>query len=582
MLPVCPTGSACDAPPVGFPERCKGPHAAADRRSSLPAARPGKRPADRPSAPSTFRCRGGGTHPGVLGCFEHDSSDRLSPDLLLRVLREAGILPDDPRIAETISNLDRMGSGSAQLPAQPLLLTAEEFSAVTQFNRGLIERAARGELAVPDFPALVDDLQRIHQEVRADRRGAVAAYIPQLARVDADQFAISVCTVDGQRFSIGDADVNFCLQSVSKTVSYCLTLEEHGPDTVHRHVGREPSGQGFNELTFNKAGLPHNPMINAGAIMSCALIRRGLDAADRFDYVAETWKRLAGGRSVGFNNSVYLSERSTADRNFALGYSMRERGAFPPGTDLLATLEFYFQCCSIEVDAQQLAVAAASLANAGVCPLTEDPVFSARTVRHCLSLMSSCGLYDFSGEFAFTIGLPAKSGVSGALMLVVPQLMGIAIWSPRLDAQGNSVRGIEVCRRLVDCYNIHTYDLLTGLGPGAGAGAGAGAGKRDPRLKRQQSAIEGIVGLCFAASQGDLNEIRRLAACNVPLGATDYDGRTALHLAAAEGHRETVEFLLSAGVDPKPVDRWGGTPLDDANRAGHRHLARLLADAARL
>ncbi|MGW2597925.1 glutaminase A [Streptomyces klenkii] len=522
--------------------------------------------------PSAFRCRGGGTHAGVLSCFEQDSSGRLSPDLLLEVLCEAGILPDDPRIAETIANLDR--AGSAQPPAEPLLLTAEEFSAATRLNRGLIERAARGELAVPDFPALVDDLQRIYQEVRADRRGAVAAYIPQLARVAADQFAISVCTVDGQRFSIGDAGVKFCLQSVSKTVSYCITLEEHGPDTVHRYVGREPSGQGFNELTFNKAGLPHNPMINAGAIMSCALIRRGLDAADRFDYVAETWKRLAGGRSVGFNNSVYLSERNTADRNFALGYSMRERGAFPSGTDLLATLEFYFQCCSIEVDAQQLAVAAASLANAGVCPLTEDPVFSAQTVRHCLSLMSSCGMYDFSGEFAFTIGLPAKSGVSGALMLVVPQLMGIAIWSPRLDAQGNSVRGIEVCRRLVDCYNIHTYDLLTGTG--------AGTGKRDPRLKRQQSAIEGIVGLCLAASRGDLSEIRRLAACNVPLGATDYDGRTALHLAASEGHRDTVEFLLSVGVDPKPVDRWGGTPLDDANRAGHRQVARLLADAAGL
>lgn len=538
----------------------------------MPAAKRGKRTAASSASRAAVR-QGGGPHvphANVLGCFEQGSSGRLSPDRLLKMLREAGILPDDPRIAETVANLERVLPALSQ--AEPLLLTVAEFATATQRNRGIIERAVLGELAIPDFPALVGDLHRIHREVGTDRSGAVAEYIPQLARVDPDQFAISVCTVDGQRFSIGDADVNFCLQSVSKTVSYCLTLEEHGPDTVHRHMGREPSGQGFNELTFNKSGLPHNPMINAGAIMSCALIQRGLDAADRFDFVAETWKRLAGGRSVGFNNSVYLSERNSADRNFALGYSMRERGAFPPGTDLLATLEFYIQCCSIEVNAQQLAIAAASLANAGVCPLTEDPVFSAQTVRHCLSLMSSCGMYDFSGEFAFTIGLPAKSGVSGALMLVVPQLMGIAIWSPRLDAHGNSVRGIEVCRRLVDCYNVHTYDLLTGTG--------AETGKRDPRLKRHQSATEGIVGLCFAASRGDLNEIRRLAACNIPLDAADYDGRTALHLAAAEGHRDAVEFLLSRGVDPMPVDRWGGTPLDDANRSGHRQLAQLLADAA--
>ncbi|MFF4159268.1 glutaminase A [Streptomyces sp. NPDC001678] len=534
----------------------------------MPAAKSGKR-APALSRPPGAAGRTGTADADVLGCLAQDPSGSLSPDRLLSMLHEAGILRDDPRIAETVAHLNRVRPES---PATgPLLLTAEEFGAATQHNRGIIERAACGELVVPDFPALVSDLRRIYEEVRADRSGSVAAYIPQLARVAPDQFAISVCTVDGQRFSIGDAGVNFCLQSVSKTVGYCLTLEEHGPDTVHRHVGREPSGQGFNELTFNKAGLPHNPMINAGAIMSCALIQRGLDAADRFDFVAETWKRLAGGRSVGFNNSVYLSERSTADRNFALGYSMRERGAFPPGTDLLATLEFYIQCCSIEVDAQRLAIAAASLANAGVCPLTEDPVFSAQTVRHCLSLMSSCGMYDFSGEFAFTIGLPAKSGVSGALMLVVPQLMGIAIWSPRLDGHGNSVRGIEVCRRLVDRYNVHTYDLLTGSGPETG--------KRDPRLKRHQSVTEGIVGLCFAASRGDVNEIRRLAACNVPLGAADYDGRTALHLAAAEGHRDTVEYLLSKGVDPRPVDRWGGTPLDDAERSGHRELARLLAEA---
>src|SRR3974390_2745752 len=192
-----------------------------------------------------------------------------------------------------------------------------------------------------------------------------------------------------------------------------------------------------------------------------------------------TWPRRAGGARPGFNNAVYLSERATADRNFALGYSMREAGAFRPGTDLLTTLEFYFQGCSIEVDAQMLAGGGAALANAGVCPLTKDPVFTPGTVQSCLSLMSSCGMYDFSGEFAFTIGLPAKSGVSGALMLLLPGLMGICVWSPRLDEHGNSVRGIEFCRKLAAEYNVHAFDsLVTGRGRTA---------KRDPPRRKNYS-----------------------------------------------------------------------------------------------
>jgi hypothetical protein len=192
----------------------------------------------------------------------------------------------------------------------------------------------------------------MYAELLPVRSRAVADYIPQLRRVDPEQLAIAVCTVDGQRFCVGDATIAFCLQSVSKTVSYCLALEQHGVDEVHRHVGREPSGRSFNELALNPQGLPHNPMVNAGAIMTCSLIRPEEDIADRFDHVAATWRRLTGGGRIGFSNAVYLSERQTADRNFALGYSMRERRAFRPGTDLVQTLEFYFQCCSIEVDAQ--------------------------------------------------------------------------------------------------------------------------------------------------------------------------------------------------------------------------------------
>jgi len=367
---------------------------------------------------------------------------------------------------------------------------------------------------------------------------------------------------------MGDAATAFCLQSVSKTVSYCLALDEHGTEAVHQHVGREPSGRSFNELALNPQGLPHNPMVNAGAIMCCSLIRPEADIADRFDLVAATWQRLAGGRRPGFNNAVYLSERQTADRNFALGYSMRESGAFRPGTDLVAALEFYFQACSIEVDAQMLAIAAASLANAGICPLTEDPVFTPGTVQSCLSMMSSCGMYDFSGEFAFTIGLPAKSGVSGAVMLVIPGLMGIAVWSPRLDELGNSVRGIEFCRKLVAEYNVHGFDsLVTGRGQTA---------KRDPRRKKNQAQTEAVVALTWAASQGDLDEVRALIATGVQPGTADYDGRTPLHLAAAEGQTEIVRYLLAAGADPRPVDRWGGSPQSDAETGGHTEIAALL------
>jgi glutaminase len=219
-----------------------------------------------------------------------------------------------------------------------------------------------------------------------------------------------------------------------------------------------------------------------------------------------------------------------------------------------------------------LAVAAASLANAGVCPLTEDPVFSAATVQSCLSLMSSCGMYDFSGEFAFTIGLPAKSGVSGAIMLVVPGLMGLCVWSPRLDEHGNSVRGIEFCRKLVAEYNVHVFDSLH-AGPGRTA-------KRDPRRKKNQTQIEAVVALTWAASQGDLTEVRALIAAGVDPGTADYDGRTPLHLAAAEGHLDVVRYLLAVGTEPQPVDRWGGTPLSDAERNGHTQIVELIRQAA--
>jgi glutaminase len=494
--------------------------------------------------------------------FSADAGSRIPEAAVAGRLREAGISETDPRIVEVWAALRR----GTDMKAQPGI-DLERFTELCKMGGSVLVKAIRGDFVIPDFGPFQREISRIYEDLKRVRAGHVADYIPQLGRVDPERLGIALCTVDGQRFAVGDADTAFPVQSMCKPINYCLVLEEHGTERVHRHVGREPSGRGFSELTLNNEGLPHNPMINSGAIMCCSMLRSDLDMADRFDHVAHTWRKLSGEGAVGFNNAVYLSERRTADRNFALGYFMREKKSFPAGTDLTETLEFYFQCCSVELDARALSVVAATLAQYGVNPLTGERIFSQDTVRKCLSLMSSCGMYDYSGEFAFTIGLPAKSGVSGGLMIVVPGVMGVCVWSPRLDALGNSVRGVEFCKELVSRYNFHMYDSST---------PGEECGKHDPRRGRTEEQMASTMRLLWAASQGDVDEVQVVLATGNDPNAADYDKRTALHLAASEGLADMVRFLLDHGADPEAKDRWGGTPLSDAKRSGHDHVVALL------
>ncbi|MEE2743034.1 MAG: glutaminase, partial [Bdellovibrionota bacterium] len=235
-------------------------------------------------------------------------------------------------------------------------------------------------------------------------------------------------------------------------------------------------------------------------------------------------------------------------------------------TKLIETLEFYFQCCSIELTAEAMAVVSATLANSGICPVTQDKLFNPDTVKNCLSLMASCGMYDFSGEFAFTMGLPAKSGVGGGLMIVVPNLMGICVWSPPLDSMGNSVRGIDVCEKLVEKFNFHNFDSLI---------AGHSE-KLDPRVNFNQASTDDIQSLLWASSKGSLREVQALVARGFDVNQADYDGRTALHLATSEGHFEMVQYLLAHNADAFAKDRWGGTPLSDAERVGNKEILDLL------
>jgi glutaminase len=495
-------------------------------------------------------------------------NDAVEWAALPRALRQAGLRLDDPRLSDSLKRLETVHPPEV-VDRKPL--TYDEFVNVVKPNILVIERALQQSLVIPSFDAFTREIDEIVEQTRTNRRGQVANYIPQLGRVDPEQYGVSLCTIDGQRHSVGDAAAPFCTQSSCKPINYCLALEEHGEEAVHRHIGCEPSGHSFNELTLNQKRRPHNPMINAGAIMSCSLIKPDLAVADRFDYVLDMWAKLAGGKRPGFSNPTYLSERRTADRNFALGYFMREHGAFPEGTDLVDVLEFYFQCCSLEVTTDTMSIVAATMANGGVCPVTGLRVFRPDTVQKCLSLMYSCGMYDFSGEWAFRVGLPAKSGVSGVIMVVVPNVLGLCTFSPRLDELGNSVRGIEFCRQLVASYNFHNYDNL----------AGGIHGKKDPRLGRDHVRRTLLVDLCWAASEGDLTGIRRLVVQGVDLSEADYDGRTALHLAASEGRDHVVEYFIEQGIELSPVDRWGNTPLDDARRGGHAKVVSLLGDTGR-
>eukprot|EP01083_Nonionella_stella_P081494 224534_1 len=497
---------------------------------------------------------------------------------LLGRLSEIGLKQNDVRLKSTIQVLNESYGGLTGT------LSMEEFEDVMSTAPRLLHRALSGKMIIPDFKEFCDELLEIYEIVQENTEGNNAAYIPELAAVDPEHFALSVCTVDGQQWSYGDSDIPFCIESCMKPIAYLMACEELGIDVVHEHMGREPSGQDFNELILKSMSdhgrrIPHNPMINAGAIMSCALIRQNDTRANRFNAVIEMWKRLCGTSKIGFQNSVYLSERDTADRNFCLGYMMNEYDSFPPNTDLIKTLEFYLQCCSIEVNSQMTSVLAATLANGGTCPITDDRVFQSDMVRNCLSLLLSCGMYNYSGEWAFSVGLPAKSGVSGCVFLIVPNVLGMCIWSPRLDDNGNSVRGVDFAKRLVERFNFHNYDNLRGV---VGSGPGKG-GKRDPTMKVGASKQADLIALLFAASEGDLHEIKRLCAQGVDMFIEDYDARTALHLAASEGHFAIVKFISTksdgsnySSSTLSARDRWNNTPLDDAYAGAHVRVVHFL------
>jgi len=295
-------------------------------------------------------------------------------------------------------------------------------------------------------------LARIRNQFGALTDGEVASYIPELAKADSKAFGIVLVTTDGEVYQAGDTEQLFTIQSISKAFVYATAMADRGRQAVLRKIHVEPTGDAFNSISLHPVtGAPLNPMINAGAIAAAGLV--GGDTAE------VQWRRIVGslsafaGRTLEIDDAVYRSESETGFRNRAIGWMLRNSGIIEQ--DPTPIVENYFRQCSLRVNCRDLGIMGATLANGGINPLTGEKALHTHLVGPTLSVMSTCGMYDYAGSWMFEVGLPAKSGVGGGIVAVLPGRFAIATYSPPLDEKGNSVRGIAACKAISHDLGLH-------------------------------------------------------------------------------------------------------------------------------
>lgn len=289
------------------------------------------------------------------------------------------------------------------------------------------------------------------------RKGTIPDYIPELAKADCDHLAASLCLLSGEVIEAGDTEISFTMQSVSKVIALALALMDCGEKIVFDKVGMEPTGDPFNsivKLETTKPNKPLNPMINAGAIAVTSLIQ-GRDPDDKLSRILQFIHALSGSSEITYSEAVARSESETANLNRSLAYFLKEHRVIDG--DIEEILELYFKQCAVQLKCRDMARIGAVLANNGKDLNTDKQLIPAHIARICKTFMVTCGMYNASGEFAIKVGIPAKSGVSGAIMGAIPYHMGIGVYSPALDEIGNSLAGIKLLESMSERWQLSIF-----------------------------------------------------------------------------------------------------------------------------
>ena len=411
-----------------------------------------------------------------------------------------------------------------------------------------------------------------HARLFSDHRGSVADYIPELKKANPHYFGISLTTIDGHVYEVGDSAVPFTIQSISKPFVFALALQTLGANKVEAVIGVEPSGDTFNSIRLRADNRPHNPMVNAGAIACSALLHKSR-GNETFPCILDALSRFAG-HKLSVDEAVFASERETGDRNRAIAYLLRNYAIFEG--DVGAILDVYFRQCSVLVTARDLAVMSATLANNGVNPLTGEQVMNPYVVARTLSIMTSSGMYDYAGEWIYRVGMPAKSGVGGGIVAALPAQLGLGTFSPRLDEHGNSVRGIRICEALSTHFGLHMLNRSADVRPSIIADYDIGAVRsrrsrppRDQKILADHHKDVRVVELAGAHSFAIMDYVCRRLEQNVPpILILDFRRVASITTASALLLADLLRSLIAAnrmvvlaGLEPKSLVWAGIDPL---------------------